>query len=184
MRHTQRKYYVYVTKPISRYNLVGYSVCGGGGVDYDGRHWNGLEWLDVRIKFLEDQFRHLSNIAVITAIICMAVKLVLLIEITLWYDFMWRDKLENFHEDWYECLGNNKGFPQIHKRLKFGISDEWIYKLRRWDLLRCCGIRTKLHNHWFRYSKLVKGSAYTDTRTARWSHKPTSNYFSELMRVG
>jgi hypothetical protein len=46
---------------------------------YEVRHWNGLRWQYIFINFHDDRFRHLSNIAVITATIWEAVILVLLI---------------------------------------------------------------------------------------------------------
>jgi hypothetical protein len=36
---------------------------------YEVGHWNQFRWHDVRTKFHDDYFRHLSNITVITATI-------------------------------------------------------------------------------------------------------------------
>jgi hypothetical protein len=76
--------------------------------------WAQVAWYST--KFYDDQFRHLSNIRVITAIIWETVMLVLLIN---WiYElrhrdfFMWHDIYTTLHEDWYRCSSNIKVLSQ------------------------------------------------------------------------
>jgi hypothetical protein len=72
---------------------------------------------DICTKFHDDQFRHLSNITVITATICKSVMLVSLIKgihhICCWDGFMWRDTHTKFHEDWQGHSRNIKVIPQV-----------------------------------------------------------------------
>jgi hypothetical protein len=68
---------------ILRFCLSNLKGCNVGIIDegtYDIHRRNGLRWLDIRTKFYDDRFRHLSNIMDITAAISATVMLVLLIE--------------------------------------------------------------------------------------------------------
>jgi hypothetical protein len=84
-------------------------------------HWNWLKWHDKCSKFHDDQFRHLSNVTVITATIWEAVMLVLLIKGTYgvchWDGFIWHDIHTEVHEDWYMYSSSMKGFPQKIEKL-------------------------------------------------------------------
>jgi hypothetical protein len=56
-----------------------------------------------------------------------------------------------------------------------------IYDFCRWDGLRYRNIHTKFHRNWFRHSKVI-GERFTDTQTARISHKPTFISLNEESR--
>jgi hypothetical protein len=72
-----------------------------------------LRWYNIRTKFHDDRFRHLSNITVITVTIRDTVMLVLLIEGI--YDVGHRDGLRRldinakFHKDWFSHSYVNRG---------------------------------------------------------------------------
>jgi hypothetical protein len=94
-------------------------------------HWDGLRCRDIRTKFHDDRFRHLSNITVITATIWEAVMLVLLnegiYEVRRWDCFMWYDIRTKFHKDWYRRSSNFKFCLRNLRGCNVGITDRKDY---------------------------------------------------------
>jgi hypothetical protein len=101
---------------------------------YDVRHWDGLRWHDIRTKFHDDWFKHLSIFAVNTATVWDTIMLVLLIEgiyeVRHWSGFVWRDMHSRFYEDCYRLSSNIKVLPQ-----RF----EWLWCWYYWSkgFLKC-----------------------------------------------
>jgi hypothetical protein len=72
---------------------------------------------------------------------------------------------------------NDRGICIQSQRLMGGI-----YVVRRWDGLRCHDIHTKFHQDWSRHWKVNRGG-FTDTNTARWSHKATFFFQNKESRI-